>query len=235
MKKLLALALALTLVCLLFASCGNDTPAPFNTDPPEETSQPAPDAGEPSSTLPDDEDETDATDNDSPSQPSYEEIASALSAANLLGNWSGDYSDLTDEQLEALEDAYDLDEDDLALWADLMDGDGVIDYTDEDGNAFSLGGEWPDNEFTRKIPKPDGEYTVLGTSTEGDSLTITMGGMTVEDCAEYAEKIKSAGFTRDPEEFNYLGMYSYSADNGEYEVTLTFSISMTILELERID
>lgn len=96
--------------------------------------------------------------------------------------------------------------------------------TDESSDAPDDGVEWPKNQFTDLLPKPESgtifyEKAVDNAYFEGH--TITMADWTVEDCKAYADALIAAGFTipgdgydsvvvRDDDE-----MYSFGAKNAD--------------------
>ncbi|MBR5059199.1 MAG: hypothetical protein IKX06_00335 [Clostridia bacterium] len=86
-------------------------------------------------------------------------------------------------------------------------------------DPFSLIGkaEWPDNEFTRHVPKPP--FSLLSAAEEEDSFTAAFRNVTPEQVKAYVEEVKAAGFTVDPEirDETVMGMsiYSYTASNSE--------------------
>lgn len=227
MKKLFALTLALALVCLLFSSCGGDSESPATTLP-ETTSDTS--TSEESATLPDDADEAADAIEDLTGL-SDDEIAAVLTAGGVLGAWDGNYDNLSDEQRRALAKAYDMTDEDLELWIDLMDGDGIADYVDEEGNTVQMGGNWPDNELASKIPAPDGKYTIFTSIVEDGTLSMTLNEMTAKSCKDYAKKLKAAGYDNNAEEMDAYGVYSFSADNGKYEVDLNFAMSLAAIEV----
>lgn len=104
--------------------------------------------------------------------------------------------------------------------------DGTWTYQDEKGEEAQIGGNWPDNEFTKLLPKPDFELTA--TSGDDSIFTATFTGATIEQIRDYTEKVKSAGFTVDPEEMDTetmgMAMFSYSASNGKgYTAMVNFA------------
>lgn len=104
--------------------------------------------------------------------------------------------------------------------------DGKWTMQGEDGHSAQLGGDWPDNKFTKLVPKPD--FKLAGASTSEDEFSAAFQSVTVEQVKAYAEKVKAKGFTVEPEEEdqNFLGVvvYTYSAYNAEgYRVEVTFA------------
>ncbi len=59
--------------------------------------------------------------------------------------------------------------------------------------------EWPENEFTNLIPKPD-NITITGNKPIDNMYyighTIVVKDWSIEDCKAYIEKLKAAGFTK---------------------------------------
>ena len=110
--------------------------------------------------------------------------------------------------------------------------DGTWTIKDADGNEGQVSGDWPDNEFTRLVPKPDFEvYAATGDDT---FFTVSFTNATIEGIRAYAEKLKSAGFTVDAEvmdtEMMGITMYNYMASNGKgVSVTLSFGSDASAL------
>ena len=75
--------------------------------------------------------------------------------------------------------------------------DGTWTYQDAEGGEAQLGGNWPDNEYTKLVPKPD--FTLMGASVDSDGFTVAFTDATLEQMRDYAEKVKAKGFTIDPE------------------------------------
>lgn len=108
----------------------------------------------------------------------------------------------------------------------VQNSDGSWTSKEQDGSTTQLGGNWPDNEFTKLIPKP--EFSLAGASTEEYEFTAAFQGVTVDQVKEYAEKVKAAGFTEDPEEQDQviygITVYTYSAYNKDgYQVEVSFT------------
>jgi catechol 2,3-dioxygenase-like lactoylglutathione lyase family enzyme len=114
--------------------------------------------------------------------------------------------------------------------------DGTWTYVDDDGNQGQVGGDWPDNEFTKLLPKPD--FTLVGANTYSNEFTVAFSGVTVEQVKAYVEQVKAKGFTANAEtqDENYAGIaiYTYSASNAVgYTVTITFSAGIAGLGIEK--
>ena len=104
--------------------------------------------------------------------------------------------------------------------------DGTWTMRTEDGQTAQLGGNWPDNEFTRLVPKPD--FKLSGASTSEDEFSAAFQSVDVDQVKAYAELVKARGFTVDAEEEdqNIYGVvvYSYSAYNADgYRVEVMFA------------
>ena len=104
--------------------------------------------------------------------------------------------------------------------------DGTWVMKDADGQTAQLGGNWPDNEFTRLVPKPG--FKLAGASTSEDEFSAAFQSVDVDQIKAYAEQVKASGFTVDAEEEdqNVYGVvvYTYSAYNADgYCVEITFA------------
>ena len=108
--------------------------------------------------------------------------------------------------------------------------DGTWTMQDKDGSSAQLGGSWPDNEFTRLVPKPD--FTLAGASTEEDTFTAAFQSVEVDQVKAYANQLKARGFTVDADEVDQnaygVTVYTYSAYNADgvfVEITYTSGVS----------
>ena len=102
--------------------------------------------------------------------------------------------------------------------------DGTWVIKDEDGGEGQLGGDWPDNEFTKLIPKPDFELTAARVDDEG--FVVAFQSATLDQIKDYVTKIKAAGFTlnEEVEDQEMMGMviYSFTAKNADgYTIEIT--------------
>ncbi len=95
--------------------------------------------------------------------------------------------------------------------------DGTWTIKDAEGNEGQVGGDWPNNEFTKLVPKPD--FELYAASGDDTFFTVAFTNATIEGIRAYAEKLKAAGFTVDPEvmDTEMMGMtvYNYIASNGK--------------------
>ncbi len=91
--------------------------------------------------------------------------------------------------------------------------DGSWTMQGEEGQSAQFGGDWPDNELTRLVPKPD--FKLAGASASDDEFTAAFQSVTVDQIKAYAERVKAKGFTVDAEEAdqNVYGVvvYTYTA------------------------
>jgi hypothetical protein len=83
-----------------------------------------------------------------------------------------------------------------------------------------FGGEWPDDEHTRRLPKPDMPLAFAGVN-ERDRTFTAMFQADAENhqrditlMKAYAKKLKARGFTLKPKESEGPGAYAYRAKNG---------------------
>ncbi len=104
--------------------------------------------------------------------------------------------------------------------------DGTWTLNSSDGTTAQFGGDWPDNEFTKLLPKPD--FQLYGANSSNDGFTAASQSATVAQIKAYAEKVKAKGFTVDAEEDeqNVYGIviYTYKANNAAgFRVEITFA------------
>ncbi len=170
----------------------------------------------------------------------------------ISGNGSTDviYSQLDEEtkQLliaEAAKDGVELSfgADGSMTAVDTNTGDMIVQKPDgtwvikgDDGSEGQLGGNWPDNEFTKLLPKPD--LPLLAANTTEDDFSVAFQNVTVEQIRDYVEKIKAKGFNVNAEitdqEVMGIVVYSYQAENADgYAVTVTFTDGTSGVVIER--
>ncbi|MDO4487495.1 MAG: hypothetical protein Q4B67_00190 [Eubacteriales bacterium] len=93
--------------------------------------------------------------------------------------------------------------------------DGVWTIDAPDGGTIQMGGNWPDNEFTKGVPEPSFGITAVEETSIG--FTAILETDNLDDLKKYCEKIKVAGFTEelDEQEVQVQGMdiYSFTAKN----------------------
>ena len=149
-------------------------------------------------------------------------LAAALSSCALsgLGQLFGE------TPLTRLDDPYALSPSEDATPMNLQTSAGTEYGIDIPGGITLPAADWPDNEFTKQIPKP--EFALLSAETGEHGFTAVFSGVGADQMKAYAGKVKAAGFDVDPEETdeNVMGMavYSYSASNGKgYSVSVSFT------------
>ena len=114
--------------------------------------------------------------------------------------------------------------------------DGTWTMQGEDGQTAQLGGNWPDNEFTRLVTKPG--FKLAGASTSEDEFSAAFQSVDVDRIKAYAEQVKASGSTVDAEEEdqNVYGVvvYTYSAYNADgYCVEITFANGTSVITISK--
>ena len=107
--------------------------------------------------------------------------------------------------------------------------DGSWEVEAPEGEIEELDGDWPENEFTKQVPKPSFDATAA--NTQDKSFSVAFVDTNVEDIRAYVEELKNAGFTVDAsnKDVAVFGVvaYSYKASNGAgYRVEVTFAEKM---------
>lgn len=108
----------------------------------------------------------------------------------------------------------------------VQNSDGTWNVKTEDGDIAQYGGNWPDNAFTRMVPKPD--FPLLAANTSEDEFTVAFVNVEVDKIKAYASKLKERGFTVDADEQDEttygVVIYTYTAYNADgYYVDLSFA------------
>ena len=228
MKKALAILLALAMVFALSACGGKDNPAPSGSGGGNDAPLTREDPGASQQTQ-------------APETPG--DTAPEVDMGAIMG---GATDTVWGKQDEATKQAIiaDAKEDgvDVSFGADgsmtVVDTDGSVmvqkpdgtwTYQDEDGGEAQLGGDWPENEFTKLVPKPD--FALTGASADSEGFTVAFTDATIEQMREYAEAVKAAGFTVDAqtEDQEMMGMavFTYSASNADGYTVEIFSAAGT--------
>ena len=120
----------------------------------------------------------------------------------------------------------------------IQNPDGTWVIKDEDGGEGQLGGDWPDNEYTKIVPKPDFELTAARVDDEG--FVVAFQSATLDQIKDYVTKIKAAGFTLNEEltDENVMGyqMYTFYAENSTgYSVEITSAMGTTGMTISKIN
>ena len=208
MKKLIALLLALMMVFALAACNNNDDPNgddPLNRDPG--TSQGGTQGGE----------------NNPGTQGG--DLASMIGG---MGSSTTIYSQMDEATKQQFIAALEEEGMSVVFGVDgsmtVVDTDGSIIKQNPDGTwAFNNGQggkgqistSWPDNEFTKLVPKPN--FTVGAAYVEGNTCHVSFSNVTVQELRDYVASLKAAGFnideqTEDEEAFG-TWVYEFSARN----------------------
>ena len=241
LTKLLALLLALTLVFTL-AACGNG-----NNDDPSGSQQ--------GTNAPlNREDDTSSTENqggtqsgnNNPSNVGDIDIGSIMSGNGSTDTVYGQLDEASKQQIisDLESEGYDVSfgtdgsmtivDPDGTTMVQKPDGTWVV--KDDEGGEGQLGGDWPDNEFTKLIPKPD--FELFAANTETDSFSVAFMSATIEQIKDYAAKVKAAGFNinEEVEDQEVMGMviYSFTAENADgYTVEITSANGTSSLSISK--
>ena len=114
--------------------------------------------------------------------------------------------------------------------------DGTWVFKEADGSEGQIGGNWPDNEYTRLVPKPNLELQAA--YNDGESFGVTFVNATVEQIKAYVAQVKAAGFNInevvEDEEFMGMVIYSFTAENAEgYTVEIAFADGISTLTISK--
>lgn len=159
------------------------------------------------------------------SQPTADEILTIL-AGSGLDNWDGNWNTLTDEQKQVIEDYY------AALGEQIQFGPNGWVVVDEDG-TYTVGGQWPNSPLLKDVPKP-AYGTIFSTSVEENEVVVTFSGWTPEQLVNYIGQVKAAGFTKDPNEVNFMGMTTYEAHNGSVRINVAQGRGFYAVSVEKV-
>lgn len=140
---------------------------------------------------------------------------------------SGLYSSLDDADRTALSDyaatlgisvRFEADGSTVFAYADgqriIQHSDGTVTFgTGEESDTAAVENEWPENEYTALMPKPDFEVETVALINGG--FTVTFNGVTVDAMRDYGARVKAAGFDVAAEELDMAEAeyYSYAASN----------------------
>ena len=102
------------------------------------------------------------------------------------------------------------------------------------GQVFSA--EWPENEYTKQVPKPKFDVG-LGTLT-GEGYVVLCGA-TIPELRDYVKDLQQAGFSKNASttDESVFGMtvFAYEADNGKgYRVELGNAMGMSTITVSKI-
>ncbi len=245
MKRILLFLMAIVLVLSLAACGGNDK------EPAESGNATSAPAGE-NSAAPDTN--SDKADDTTSSQPSSDnpivgdiDFSAILAGSATTDTVWGKQDEATKQALiaEGKKDGVDVSfgADGSMTIVDPKNGDTIIQKPDgtwsiksEDGTEGQYGGEWPENEFTKLVPKPDLE--LIAATSNDQEFAVLFEKATIEQVKEYAEKIKGAGFTLEAETADSTSMgiqvFTYQAKNSAgYFVTVSYAMGTSGLTIEK--
>ncbi len=98
-----------------------------------------------------------------------------------------------------------------------QNADGTWSYNDGQGGNYEFGDDWPENEYTKLLPKPSIEISTVATDEFG--MQVVFASATLEQLRTYTNTAKAAGFTIDPEvqDMEVMGIviYTYRATNAD--------------------
>lgn len=118
----------------------------------------------------------------------------------------------------------------------IQNSDGTWTFKNDDGSTGQLGGNWPDNEFTKLVPKPD--FQLAGAATQSNEFSAGFVSVSADQVKAYAEKVKASGFNIDPEEEDQsilgISIYSFSAKNAAgYTVVIRFAAGVSGITISK--
>ena len=120
-------------------------------------------------------------------------IAFALALTLCLGGCKDkDIDDDDDDMAWEDDDDWDLDDEDWDFDDD--DWDGEVDPKDFGLDEMYEPGVWPDNEYTRQIPKPD--FDNDDSFVEDGEFTTTLLDVSLDDARKLSDQMQAAGFTK---------------------------------------
>lgn len=117
-----------------------------------------------------------------------------------------------------------------------QNADGTWVFSDDEGTT-QLGGEWPENEFTKLVPKPDfGE--LFGAVTYEKSFYVMFADADMNKMRTYIEAIKAKGFTIEAETTDETAFgvtaLSYTAKNAAgYKIELVSVVGMNSITISK--
>lgn len=91
--------------------------------------------------------------------------------------------------------------------------------------------EWPDNEYTRQVPKPENAVITTAEDMAGVQFAFVM-EMSLEDVAAYAQQLIDAGYDGKWEE--QAKMFSGKSENGYRAELMYNSATQTIFTISKV-
>lgn len=114
--------------------------------------------------------------------------------------------------------------------------DGTWAVKDAEGGEGKLGGNWPDNEFTKLVPKPD--FQIVAANTDAESFSVVFGNVSADQIKAYATAVEASGFNINEAVHNQemMGMvvYSYAAENAAgYKVEINSAAGVNTMTISK--
>jgi len=101
------------------------------------------------------------------------------------------------------------------------------------GQMFST--NWPENEFTKQVPKPSFETSFGGITSENEFSVICVAS--IDQLKDYVKELQKKGFTKnaDTTDMNMFGaIYNYTADNGKgYTVDVNSALGISTITVRK--
>ncbi len=103
--------------------------------------------------------------------------------------------------------------------------------------VVETGSDWPDNTFTKQIPKADFATVIGYTSSEADGFSVNLKDVDTDEVRAYIDAVKKLGFVNSPvaEDTQYGGfeVVSYEADNGEYFFKIGYTMNVATVTVAK--
>jgi hypothetical protein len=97
----------------------------------------------------------------------------------------------------------------------------TVTVTGENGAVVTFGGgQWPETELAKKVPKFT-KGNIVTSASEEDSMTVFMGDVKAEDFEAYLAEIKKT-YTQDAFESKNDGVIVYGGSDGEITVAVNY-------------
>lgn len=90
--------------------------------------------------------------------------------------------------------------------------DGSWKYLNSDGSALEYEENWPENQFTVLVPKPDFEMAL---NQHENVFSVSFTDVTMQQMKDYAEMLRLVGFDESVNENNLGEFYQFSAHNAD--------------------
>jgi len=104
-----------------------------------------------------------------------------------------------------------------------------------EGTVFTE--QWPDNEFTRQVPKPGFELSAIGVTT-AEGFVAMFVNVEPQQLRDYVKDLQNAGFTKDAEttDESVVGMYVFTYKAGSsrgYTVEVVSSFVVNTITISK--